>query len=536
MKNITYLLGILALSATAASADVENGGFEQWSGNTPSGWSLIDGGIATAPSAGVKLSGNYSAAITVSTADQAATDFRQTVAVSAGQTYPFSVSVYHTEGHVRARLYVNGYQGYSNEILTGQWQTLSYAYTAATTGNIEVGLRFYDVAGFDGSELVYVDNFQPTTTSTEPPGGGCNANALTFALTTDNYGAETSWQLTDSNNQQVYAGGGYSSNSNYSEQWCLNDGNYAFTISDSYGDGMCCSHGNGSYRLSRNGADIFSGGNFTGTRTHSFSLGTGGGNDDLDAYYADAAGLTGYALKTALHNIIKNHSAQGYSALWTFYSTHELDTYYEQDGSILDIYSENPNGADTYQYAATVNQCGSYNSEADCYNREHSFPRSWFGGAVEPMNSDVHHIFATDGFVNSKRSSFPYGKVGSASYTSANGSKLGSALSSTGYSGTVFEPIDEFKGDLARAYFYMATRYQDRLANWQGNSSEANAALNGTTTQVFESWLLQLLKQWHVQDPVSQKERDRNDAAYQYQGNRNPFVDYPQFVTSIWGN
>ena len=100
----------------------------------------------------------------------------------------------------------------------------------------------------------------------------------------------------------------------------------------------------------------------------------------------------------------------------------------------------------------------------------------------------------------------------------------------------MFEPIDEFKGDIARAYFYMATRYQDRLANWQGNSSEANAALNGTTTQVFESWLLQLLKQWHVQDPVSQKERDRNDAAYQYQGNRNPFVDYPQFVSAIWGN
>lgn len=536
MKKILYLLGILAIGSNTALAEVDNGGFELWSANSPSGWSLIDGGIALAPSASIKKSGSFSAAVTVNTSDQAATDLRQTVAVTAGQTYPFSVAVYHTEGHVKARLYVNGYQNYSNEALTGQWQTISYNYTAATSGNIEVGLRFYDVSGFDGSEVVYVDDFLPSAASTEPPPASCSANTLSFQLTTDNYGAETSWQLTDSNNQTAYSGGGYSSNSNYSEQWCLVDGSYTFTINDSYGDGICCGQGNGSYRLSMNGSDVFSGGNFSSVQTHSFTLGSSDGGYDLDAYYADAAGLTGYTLKTALHNIIKNHSSQGYGALWTFYSNHELDNYYEQDGSILDIYSENPNGTDAYQYAAVVNQCGSYNSEADCYNREHSFPRSWFGGAVEPMNSDVHHIFATDGYVNAKRSSFPYGKVGTASYTSSNGSKVGTALSSTGYSGTVFEPIDEFKGDIARAYFYMATRYQDRLANWQGNSSEANAALNGTTTQVFESWLLQLLKQWHAQDPVSQKERDRNDAAYQYQGNRNPFVDYPHFVNAIWGN
>ncbi|MFT7194761.1 MAG: hypothetical protein ACI8U1_002405, partial [Rheinheimera aquimaris] len=202
MKKILYLLGIFALSATAARADIENGGFDQWSANIPTGWSLIDNGITLTPSTGIKLNGNYSAAVAVNTTDQAATDFRQTVAVSAGQSYPFSVSVYHTEGHVRARLYVDGYQSYSNETLTGQWQTLSFNYTATTSGTIEVGVRFYDVAGFDGSELVYVDDFQPSATST-PPGSSCNEHALTFELTTDNYGAETSWQLADSNNQQV---------------------------------------------------------------------------------------------------------------------------------------------------------------------------------------------------------------------------------------------------------------------------------------------------------------------------------------------
>uniref|UniRef100_UPI0038F7AB72 endonuclease n=1 Tax=Streptomyces scabiei TaxID=1930 RepID=UPI0038F7AB72 len=84
---------------------------------------------------------------------------------------------------------------------------------------------------------------------------------------------------------------------------------------------------------------------------------------------------------------------------------------------------------------AVSDQCGTDNSEADCYNREHSFPKSWFGGTNEPMNSDVHHIFATDGYVNSKRSNYPFGEVGSASFTSSNGSKLGSAASSINYSG-----------------------------------------------------------------------------------------------------
>lgn len=531
-------LCLLAGLCFSTQATVLNGGFEQWNANQPQDWSLIDSGISLSPSSTIRLAGTKAAAVTVNTSDQANTDMRQSVNVSAGQTYNFSTAVYHTEGNVRARLYVNGYQGYSNEQLTGQWQTLSYSYTAASNGTIEVGLRFYDVTGFDGSEIVYVDDFQPSTTPVEPPPAGCAATTATFALTTDSYASETSWQLTDGNNQQPYVSGSLSNNSSYTEQWCLTDGDYSFRIDDSYGDGICCSYGNGSYSLSINGVEVFSGGNFSYQQTHNFTVGSsgGGGSADLDAYYAEAAGLTGYTLKTALHNIIKSHTAQGYSALWTFYTVNELDNYYEQDGTILDIYSESPAATDPYVYAASVNQCGTYNSEADCYNREHSFPRSWFGGAVEPMNSDVHHIFATDGFVNSKRSSYPYGKVGSASFTSANGSKLGTALSSSGYNGTVFEPIDEFKGDIARAYFYMATRYQDQLSNWQTNSTEANAALNGSSTQVFESWLLQLLKQWHQLDPVSQKERDRNDAAYQYQGNRNPFVDYPQFVTAIWGN
>ena len=149
------------------------------------------------------------------------------------------------------------------------------------------------------------------------------------------------------------------------------------------------------------------------------------------------------------------------------------------------------------------------------------------------MNSDIHHIFATDGYVNAQRSNFPFGEVGSASYVSSNGSQVGSATG-IGYSGTVFEPIDAFKGDFARAYFYMATRYQDVIANWQNNTSYSDAVLNGSQDQVFESWVITMLKRWHNEDPVDAIEKARNDAAFNFQGNRNPFIDHPEFVEAIW--
>jgi endonuclease I len=245
-------------------------------------------------------------------------------------------------------------------------------------------------------------------------------------------------------------------------------------------------------------------------------------------YYNSATG-TGYALKTQLHYIIDDHDNQGYGALWGFYSNYELDSYYENDGTILDIYSENPTGSDPYNFSRGDDQCGNYNGEGVCYNREHSFPKSWFDDG-QPMYSDVHHLFPTDGQVNGQRGNFPYGEVGSISFESENGSLKGSARSGLGYSGTVFEPIDEFKGDLARAYFYMATRYEDILTNW------SSPMLDGSDDQVYEEWALDMLVTWHQNDPVSQKEIDRNNNAYSYQGNRNPFVDHPEWVNTIWGD
>jgi endonuclease I/chitodextrinase len=243
-------------------------------------------------------------------------------------------------------------------------------------------------------------------------------------------------------------------------------------------------------------------------------------------YYSTAT-ATGYTLKTQLYNIIKGHTDRGYAGLWTTYSTSDRDNQYENDNSIIDVYSENPTGVDPYKYTYSTSQCGTYAVEGDCYNREHMIPQSVFNSAA-PMVSDAHFIPPTDGKVNGVRSDYPHGKVATASWTSRNGSKLGSSAVS-GYTGTVFEPINEFKGDIARMYFYFATRYENTVASY------SYAMFNRTSNQVFTTAFRDMLLQWHAQDPVSAREIARNNAIYARQGNRNPFIDNPNYVNQIWG-
>ncbi|MEZ9873337.1 endonuclease [Vibrio sp. 10N.261.51.C6] len=536
INRIITLSGVALLCSASAHAQMQNGSFEYWEGNVPSGWSVIDSGIALSLSTDPVNNGSFSAQVTVNTSTQSNTDFLQTIRVEQGKIYDFSVDVYHTEGNVKARLFVDGYLGYSNNGLTNQWQALTHSYSATSTKDIVVGVRFYDDAGFDSSEVVYLDNFQPTET---PPTQSCNDTSAALTLVTDNYGSETSWSLKNSVSQNLYSGSDYKNNTINEVEMCLADGNYTLEVSDSYGDGMCCSVGNGSYSLSVNGTVVASGGDFQASQSTEFSIGGSTAPPTeppvLGEYYKDAEGKVGFALKTALYQIIDNHSSQGYAAIWRLVSEADLDAYYDTDESIPDMYSEKPSSSDSIQFTKVADQCGQYSKEGDCYNREHSFPKSWFGGKVEPMNSDGHHLISTDGYVNSKRSNWPFGEVSSATYTSSNGSKLGSAANSLGYVGTVFEPIDEFKGDFARAYFYMATRYENEIANWEGNSTSSDAVLDGTNTTVFEPWLLTMLKRWHSEDPVCQKEIDRNKAVHDFQGNRNPFIDHPEFVSQIWG-
>jgi endonuclease I len=243
-------------------------------------------------------------------------------------------------------------------------------------------------------------------------------------------------------------------------------------------------------------------------------------------YYNAANGKTGVALQAALHDIIKGHTVKSYDYLWTAYQT----TDDKPNGKVWDMYSDipdgTPNGAPPYAYTFGSDQCGNYSGEGDCYNREHSWPKSWFND-TPPMNSDIFHIYPTDGYVNGKRGNYPYGTVSAASWTSQNGSKLGSCTW-PGYTGTVFEPIDSYKGDFARTYFYMSTRYYTEDSGWTGSAA--------TTGSQLKPWALQMMLHWCSTDPVSQKEIDRNNTVYGMQNNRNPFIDHPEYAYQIWGN
>lgn len=237
-------------------------------------------------------------------------------------------------------------------------------------------------------------------------------------------------------------------------------------------------------------------------------------------YYNSAAGLTGAPLQLALHNIIKSHTVVSYSSLWT----HFQNTDKKPSGKVWDMYSDVPGGTPPYQYTFVSDQCGSYSGEGDCYNREHSWPQSWFASATTP-SSDLFHIYPTDGYVNNIRGNYPYGDADGSGSTSQNGSILG-FCTDPGYTGAVFEPIDEYKGDLARSYFYMSTRYMNEDASWS-----TSPAVNKS---VLLPWQASVLLQWSHADPVSAKETARNNVVYGIQDNRNPFIDHPEWADSIW--
>ncbi len=239
-------------------------------------------------------------------------------------------------------------------------------------------------------------------------------------------------------------------------------------------------------------------------------------------YYSTCENKSGAALLSALCKKVGSHTALGYKTeLLNLYKT--SDVY--PDGTIWDMYST--------KHWKPGTTCGNYSKVGDCYNREHSFPKSWFNDAM-PMYSEAFHIYPTDGKVNGQRSNFPYGECANGTTLPSNGSvkALGRLGSCTfpGYSGTVFEPDDQYKGDFARSYFYMAAAYNDKIAGWNSKM------LAGNSYPAFSSWAINLLLKWHREDPVSQKELDRQEVVYGAQHNRNPFIDHPELAEYIWGN
>lgn len=245
------------------------------------------------------------------------------------------------------------------------------------------------------------------------------------------------------------------------------------------------------------------------------------GPHNTGTYYKAADGKSGAALKTALYGIVKSHTQRSYANLWEDFKQTDV----RADGKIWDMYS----GVTNYTLGTDQNK-GSANKEGDNYNREHSMPHSWFNSGY-PMYTDLFHMYPTDSYVNNRRGNEPFGETNNPTYESEGGfSKLGPAKSGLGYSGTVFEPADEYKGDFARTYFYMVTCYEDKVQGWSA------VMLAQNKYPALSDWAVTMLLRWAKNDPVSQKELNRNEAVYQIQGNRNPFIDYPGLERFIWGD
>lgn len=240
-----------------------------------------------------------------------------------------------------------------------------------------------------------------------------------------------------------------------------------------------------------------------------------------DGYYKSCEGLGGKSLLVSLGQTVGSHHNVGYDGLWDVYK----DSDVRPDGTVWDMYS-------TKKWSSWT-KCGNYKNVGDCLNREHSFPKSWWGGGKSVQYSDAFHLYPTDGKVNGQRSNYPYGECSGGSHVASSGSvqPLGRLGKSTfaGYSGTVFEPDDQYKGDFARSYFYMAAAYNNNIGGWNSDM------LAGNNYPVYKQWAIDLLLKWHRQDPVSQKEIDRNNAVYAHQQNRNPFIDHPELAEYIWG-
>lgn len=247
--------------------------------------------------------------------------------------------------------------------------------------------------------------------------------------------------------------------------------------------------------------------------------------------------------KTQLYNLLKsNTTVIPYAQVDNYFNLTDYKPSETGTGNaIIDKYSsENPTGLDycNFQYPADFCLGRSSSTECFCYDKEHTFPKSWFGGAdVYPMYSDLMFIWPSDAYINFRKGNLPIGYVNSPFYTSKNGTKIGTSKTASNYnysSTNVFEPIDSFKGDFARAYLYVITRYEDSIVNWV-NRSTAGYILDGNKYPGLKPWILQLCVKWHKLDPPSTPERLRNDVVQYYQGNRNPYIDYPNWVEKVFG-
>ena len=237
-------------------------------------------------------------------------------------------------------------------------------------------------------------------------------------------------------------------------------------------------------------------------------------------YYDSAIGKKQAELKTALHLIVMNATPPSYgsgaSSTWGAFVTTDVRP---EDGTVWDMYTNNH-----VAFSGT--------SAASGMNIEHSLANSWWGGTKNQTYNDLFNLNPSNSTANSSKGSWPIAAVDGTTTYNNGVIKVGKSSSRPGGTIDAWEPADEYKGDFARSYMYMVTSYEDFSAKWTGNSVNQ---LDNNTYPVFEQWTIDLFLKWCAQDPVSQKEIDRNNAVYKIQGNRNPYIDYPLMAEYVWG-
>lgn len=248
-----------------------------------------------------------------------------------------------------------------------------------------------------------------------------------------------------------------------------------------------------------------------------------------EGYYNNIDGKKDKTLKSAIRAAIRSHTAITYGS--GIGNTWEVFYYSDRDpvtGLCMDMY------CDDWKVLSSPGAVAS-----GC-NIEHSFAKSWWGGSNNDAYKDCYHLNPSNSTANSARSNYPLG-VPTKDIKSNTGSlKVGKATYND-QTFWVFEPKDEYKGDFARAYFYMATCYGDELT-WRKNNKDVGSyyamrpSNDANEYLEFMDWEIEVLLKWHRQDPVSEKELNRMDAVSDFQHNRNPYIDYPDLVEYIWGN